>query len=1004
MRVAFLSHNARRHDAIGNQIAEKVRFFQERGAEVRVFLEDARHLHTDLRTVCIETTVNEDYLYQADLVFAVYSQYHELLQWAPRLVGAGPRVIFDYYGVTPPALALAQQRESLERSVRHLGLAWCADHVLTTSRMAAAELSAPTGFPREHTTVLPLPVDIERFHAGSRERWLHERLGIDGRILLYVGRLAKNKRVPTLIEVLARLPAAHAVIVGDIGDIYADEAERCCELARELGVAERVHWLGQLDDDDLAHAYRSADVFVMPSLHEGFCVPIVEAMASGVPVVASRSAALPETLGDAGLSFVPDDVADLEHVLRRVTGVTAPAPTVAQPRRVAVVSFRFGPEIVGGAETSLRTMATALHAAGHHVEVFTTCTTSESHWRNDLSAGTVTLDGVAVHRFPIDAHDANTHGEAFRAILDGDGAVSAEIERRYLAHSIHSRALIKELRRRQGAFDAIIVGPYLFGLTVDILAEFPRMTLLAPCFHDEPLARLSLWPNLCREAGGILYHSVEERDFARAQLGVNHPNAHALGAVVTLGSLVRGDSANPDSETPYVVYCGRYSEQKNVPVLLDWARRYHAHRPGLEFVFMGQGHVKLPREPWLRDLGRVDEATKRAVMGNAGALVQLSTHESLSLVVLEAWAEATPAIVHEDCAVLNGQIARSGGGVAVVDYETFAAALDDLRANGVAWRERGELGQTYVANRYASGAEYAGTIVQAIDRMRTPIATQMRERGLERAAGFGRARWQQGFAEFVDRVLTQPQRLLREHVAIEPLHETYGAAVGTRTLLATVRLHNLGTHAAVPDGPGRTVIRWAIAEDEPQEIRLPALLMPGHTHVAALPITMPDCAGTHRLRLWTERNGAVRSEVVEIDLVVGGSNTVRSSSCASTFLDTVAQTLPKTHHLQQLPTGYVDVTEGRLAPIKRLVKEKLLHNFKHAYVDVLARQQSEVNGQVVLMIQQLADCCATLDHAVRGIHERLDGLESKVEQLLAAENDAHRSPHAPREESSSRGA
>src|SRR5580765_5765358 len=110
MRVALLSANARRHDAVGNQIAEKVRFFQERGAEVRVFVHDARHLHPHVQSCCVE--VSEpcadgpawDYLSHADLAIAVYSQYHVLLRYLPRLVGIGPRIVFDYLGVTPPAL------------------------------------------------------------------------------------------------------------------------------------------------------------------------------------------------------------------------------------------------------------------------------------------------------------------------------------------------------------------------------------------------------------------------------------------------------------------------------------------------------------------------------------------------------------------------------------------------------------------------------------------------------------------------------------------------------------------------------------------------------------------------------------------------------------------------------------------------------------------------------------------------------------------------------------
>src|SRR5206468_1149679 len=160
-----------------------------------------------------------------------------------------------------------------------------------------------------------------------------------------------------------------------------------------------VHFVGQLDDDELSRSYHSADALVMPSLHEGFCVPVLEAMACGLPVIASRSAALPETVGDAGLTFVPGNVDDLVSQIRRVIPGgrgSCRAESVAEPvvslefrlgrslalpistgtasknacPTIAVVSFRFGPEIVGGAETSLRTMARALQEAGHRVEVF----------------------------------------------------------------------------------------------------------------------------------------------------------------------------------------------------------------------------------------------------------------------------------------------------------------------------------------------------------------------------------------------------------------------------------------------------------------------------------------------------------------------------------------------------------------------------------------------------------------------------------------------------------
>lgn len=995
MRVALLAYNAPPHNAVGNQIAEKVRFFRERGAEVRVFLQDARRLHAEVRACAVQAPTSSadgpvwDYLCQADLIFAVYAQYHDLLQYLPMLAGTGPRIVFDYLGVTPPEFWDPADRHRLESSLRGRGYVWCADHALTMSDANRNELLEATNFARREVTTLPLPVDVERFRPGSRTRFLQDRFGIAGPVLLFVGRLAGNKRPTLVIEALARLgdSSAHAVLVGDGSDIYADEAARCLTRARQLGLADRVHLTGELSDEDLPHAYRSADVLVMPSVHEGFCVPVLEAMASGCPVVASRSAALPETVGDAGLTFAPDDADDLARQIRRILTDEPSPPKTPGPRRVAVVSFRFGPEIVGGAESSLRTLAQAMQAAGHHVEVFTTCTTSESHWTNDLAPGVSSLAGLTVHRFPIDPHDPATHGELVRAIREADGDVPGEMAERYLAHSIHSSALLEALTRRRHEFDAIVVGPYLFGLTADIAHEFREQTLLVPCFHDEPLARLTFWPRRFGEVGGVLYHSVEEKAFAETRLGVNHPNAVVTG---TYRPALDGPSPHvANLPRPFVVYCGRYSAQKNVPLLLDWIRRYReAHPDGLDLVFVGTGDIKLPGEPWLHDLGRLAEDAKHAVLAGAEALIQLSTQESLSLVALEAWAAGTPVIAHAECAVLAGQIERSQGGSVVTDESSFAATLDDVRQNGDAWRKRGENGRAYVAAHYSNPLAYADEVNRCIERMAQPVRQQMHERGLQRARQFSRERWQERFADFIEQVLTQSARPRRHDLRVEPMRSSFQAPRDARTLLIPVRLVNAGTHAATPDGPGGTFlcveVREAASEGilvEAAATRVPALLLPGQTQIAAVPVKLPEAAGDFRVRLWLD--GGTASRPAEATLLVAGE-TAAAGGGAAEFLDAVTHTLPQAHRLQQLPTDYVDVTEGTLAPVKRAIKRKLLHNFKHAYVDVLSRQQSQVNGQLVLMIQQLAECCAMLDHAVTQLHERVDKLEAAAASRQAA--------------------
>jgi glycosyltransferase involved in cell wall biosynthesis len=327
MRVAILSGNARPTDAIGNQIAEKAAFFLERGADVRVFVEDARTLHPAIasHSQAVETdplsTQTREFLAASDLVIAEFGHYHSLLELLPLCSRLGRRVLVDYHGITPLELWGDQNREPIAIALRRRGIVWYADAVLVHSGFTENEILADTDFPRERTFVLGHPIDVERFRSdGSLGPW-RRRLGLvkNDRLLLFVGRIARSKRIDILIEALSRLPTHVALaIAGDSEDIYALEAQRCRKLAMARGLAGRIHWLGQVADAHLPALYRAADAFVTASEHEGFCIPVAEALCSGTPVVASRASALPETVGAGGLLFTPGDTADLAQQLQRL--------------------------------------------------------------------------------------------------------------------------------------------------------------------------------------------------------------------------------------------------------------------------------------------------------------------------------------------------------------------------------------------------------------------------------------------------------------------------------------------------------------------------------------------------------------------------------------------------------------------------------------------------------------------------------------------------------------
>jgi glycosyltransferase involved in cell wall biosynthesis len=982
MRVALLSYSVQHGDAIGNNVAEKVAFFHQHAAEVRVFVEAGQRLHPGVASCCQVVRGAEPkgefwrYLRSADIVSAEFGQYYNLLSLLPLLAGTKTRILLDYHGITPPELWGGHNREALVRGLEERGLAWCADATITHSKFTQDELSSRTGLPVRRLPRLGYVVDTELFSPGPPSRDWRGSLGLaDARVLLFVGRLAPNKRPALLVDALAHLadltPAVHAVLVGDQSDIYQAGAQRCRERARQLGVADRLHLVGPCVGSQLRDFYRGADALVMPSLWESFCIPVVEAMAVGLPVLAARATALPETVASAGLTFTPEDAADLARQAKRLFGKPV---TLVPPRpRVAVIACRWGAELVSGAETSLGRMALALQQADCHVEVFTTATSSETATRNDLAVGNSTEDTLLVHRFAVDPVDPSAAPDDLPP------------------HPVHSGALLKDLASRVGDFDLLLTGPYLAGLAKDVARRWPDQTIAVPCFHDEPEARLPSWQEVYGRVAGLLYHSAEEQSFAETVLGVNHPGSAVVGTLVdtsTSGHAARGRAV---VDAPrYLVYCGRYSREKNVPLLVEYARRFSLAHPGqVRFAFMGQGggEVAIPREDWAVDLGFVPSAVKRDVLAGAVALVQLSTHESLSLAALEAWAQGTPVIAASQSSVLAGHIERGAGGIVVDSYEEFATAVSLLLEQPDKRDSLGDASRRYVREHFGSAGDFRHCLLTALQQVGLPPGERMRQRGLERARHFDRAAWRTRFGTIVENLLHSEPTEVRADLHIQPRTPRCQAASGAGSILIGIRVVNRGTHAAVAQGPGQTLLTATVRDAQGRVVAvqqpassLPAMLMPGRALSASVLVPVPQAPGEYEVQLGARRCDRLDEPCgppASVPLLVGSDTALSARNGCLTVLDEAQAALVEATRLQKLPEDYRDVTQGALAGLKLRIKRKLLGNFKKAYVDVLSRQQSACNQHLLEAVQTLTDCCATLDHAVRQLQARVAELEEQ---------------------------
>ncbi|HVB76857.1 MAG TPA: glycosyltransferase family 1 protein [Candidatus Nitrosotalea sp.] len=191
-----------------------------------------------------------------------------------------------------------------------------AEHLIAVSSSTAADLQRFFDIPEDRITVVPegvapsfRPLPPEAL-LQARRRWR-----LPERFILFVGTLEPRKNLTTLLEAWVQLPhRPPLVVVGGWGWRSEDLMRRVARAGSQL------HLLGEVPRTDLAAIYNLAACLAHPAWYEGFGLTVLEAMACGVPVIASRTSSLPELVGGAGRLLPPDDVAAWTRSLQEVLG------------------------------------------------------------------------------------------------------------------------------------------------------------------------------------------------------------------------------------------------------------------------------------------------------------------------------------------------------------------------------------------------------------------------------------------------------------------------------------------------------------------------------------------------------------------------------------------------------------------------------------------------------------------------------------------------------------
>jgi glycosyltransferase involved in cell wall biosynthesis len=218
-----------------------------------------------------------------------------------------------------PECALPAMRRALSRYLpEHVERAHT---VLADSEATKRDIIRILGTPAEKIAVVPLAVgpSFRPILDVTKREAVRHKYGLPESYILYVGTVEPRKNLPVLLNAFSRLARTpgfrHRLVVVGAAGWHANSVLKEIEHLQSQGL---LTYLGYVHDEDLPTVYSLADLFVFPSLYEGFGIPPLEAMACGVPVICSDSSSLPEVVGDAAILVAPRKGDDLFDAIGRV--------------------------------------------------------------------------------------------------------------------------------------------------------------------------------------------------------------------------------------------------------------------------------------------------------------------------------------------------------------------------------------------------------------------------------------------------------------------------------------------------------------------------------------------------------------------------------------------------------------------------------------------------------------------------------------------------------------
>jgi len=370
--------------------------------------------------------------------------------------------------------------------------------------------------------------------------------------------------------------------------------------------------------------------------------------------------------------------------------------------KLAFVVQRYGAGIAGGSEGHCRGLAERL-SARHDITVLTTCATDYVTWDNALPAGHSVERSVPVIRFPVArSRRMKVFADLSDEVFDG-GASRDRQQEWFRENGPEAPALLDFLRDHGREFDLVVFWTYRYYQSYFGLPLVADRAVLVPTAEEDAAINLDVLPDFFDKPAGYLFLTPEEEQLvsSRAYRPLRPSAVAGIGLEpAPIGRTPRAPLESLGIPHKYLLYLGRVDKNKGCDALLESFQEYAASRPDVTLVLAGPAKIQIPAHRQIRALGYVSNEVREALLAHARALVVPSWYESLSIVLLEAWNFAVPALVNGRCKVLAGQVSRANGGLYYMFPAEFDEAADYLLNKETERDALGRQGLAYIDREY----------------------------------------------------------------------------------------------------------------------------------------------------------------------------------------------------------------------------------------------------------------------------------------------------------------